>query len=48
MTDNHNRYGHSGVKHKTSRSILTKVSGFIDAYGYTLNPYNGCAFGCSH
>jgi DNA repair photolyase len=42
------RFGHSSVEHKTAKSILTRPSGFIGAYDFTLNPYTGCAFGCNY
>jgi len=31
-----------------NRSTLTKASGFIKDYDYSLNPYSGCAFGCQY
>ena len=31
-----------------SGPILTKATGFMDAYDYTLNPYSGCSFGCTY
>lgn len=36
------------IETKTARSILTKGSGFLHGYSHTLNPYAGCAFGCSY
>lgn len=30
------------------RSILTRASGFMSDYDYTLNPYTGCLFGCTY
>lgn len=31
-----------------NRSTLTRATGFIKDYDYTLNPYSGCAFGCQY
>lgn len=31
-----------------ARTILTPASGFVRGYKFTLNPYGGCAFGCTY
>ena len=36
------------VAEADARGILTRASGFIGEYDYTLNPYGGCSFGCSY
>ena len=36
------------VAEADARGILTRASGFIEEYDYTLNPYGGCSFGCSY
>lgn len=40
--------GKSSVAYKQTRSILTKASGFMGGYDFTLNPYSGCTFGCTY
>jgi len=36
------------IQHQQARSILSKASGFISDFDYTLNPYSGCAFACTY
>ena len=42
------RGGHIDVTAKPAREILVRATGFMDAYDFTLNPYAGCAFGCTY
>ena len=40
--------GRATIEYKPAGAILTKATGFMDAYDFTLNPYSGCAFGCTY
>lgn len=40
--------GQARVTYGDTRDILTRATGFIDSYDYSLNPYSGCSFGCTY
>ena len=42
------RIGETAVEYKPVRELLTRATGFMDAYDFTLNPYSGCSFGCTY
>ena len=42
------RIGETQVAYRPAGEVLTKASGFMDAYDFTLNPYSGCSFGCTY
>ena len=42
------RIGQAEVTYAPTGQILTKPTGFMDAYDFTLNPYSGCSFGCTY
>lgn len=43
-----NKLGNTDIEYKSASSILTKASGFMEDYDFTLNPYSGCSFGCTY
>ena len=43
-----NRLGQADVEYVDVRDILTRATGFMDAYDFTLNPYSGCSYGCTY
>ena len=43
-----NRIGETTVSYGRAGEILTRATGFMDTYDYTLNPYSGCFFGCTY
>jgi DNA repair photolyase len=40
--------GRAGISYDDAKSILTRATGFISGYKFTLNPYGGCGFGCDY
>ena len=42
------RLGGVDVEYAQARDVLTRATGFMDAYDFTLNPYSGCSFGCTY
>ena len=40
--------GATRVSYLRAREILTRATGFMEEYDFTLNPYNGCSFGCTY
>ena len=46
--DRPTRIGETKVAYKPASEVLTKATGFMDTYDFTLNPYSGCSFGCTY
>jgi len=42
------KIGKTNIHYKPVLSILTKASGFMGDYDFTMNPYSGCSFGCTY
>lgn len=40
--------GQTRIYYGKAREILTRATGFMGEYDYTLNPYSGCFFGCTY
>ncbi|KAA2301756.1 radical SAM protein, partial [Clostridioides difficile] len=38
----------TNLTYKVPKTLLNKETGFLNGYTHTLNPYTGCAFGCSY
>ena len=48
LLDRPESIGDVRISYVSAREILTKATGFMDSYDFTLNPYSGCSFGCTY
>ncbi len=48
VTPRPSRIGHVDVGYGVTREIMTRATGFMEEYDFTLNPYSGCSFGCTY
>ena len=42
------RIGETKIAYAPAREVLTRATGFMNTYDFTLNPYSGCSFGCTY
>ena len=42
------KLGQADIAYRNASSILTKTTGFMKDYDFSLNPYSGCTFACSY
>ena len=42
------KLGKTEIEYLPANAILTRATGFIASYDFTVNPYTGCGFGCGY
>ena len=42
------KVGHTSITDAPAKEILTRATGFMNEYDFTLNPYSGCSYGCTY